>query len=93
MSEMSSVRHDVLTIVQITLFSENNENLKRYKVPFVSGTDITAGHWRLITGACYEHMWSVGVVTLAGLGYFLRNWIHLQLAISTPTVIILLAYK
>ncbi|KAJ4446798.1 hypothetical protein ANN_13496, partial [Periplaneta americana] len=60
---------------------------------YVICTDITSGRWRSITGACYEHMWSVGVITLAGLGYLLTNWTQLQLAISLPTVLILVAFR
>lgn len=64
-----------------------------FTTAYVICTDITAGRWRLITGACYEHLWSVGVVTLAGLGYICSNWRYLQLAISLPTSFLLLAYR
>ncbi|PSN45165.1 hypothetical protein C0J52_03911 [Blattella germanica] len=59
----------------------------------VAGTDICSGRTRLIVGSCYEHMWSVGVVTLAALGYALDDWKQLQHAISVPTLLILTAYN
>jgi hypothetical protein len=73
----------------LTAVSTANMFIPAYKIC----TDITAGRWRLITGACFELMWSVGVVTLAGLGYICSNWRYLQLAISLPTAFLLLAYR
>ena len=51
------------------------------------------GQARTIVAACYEHMWSVGVITLAGFGYLLGyNWTYMQLAYSLPTVLIIFLY-
>jgi len=86
---------DVSMETTVSIFRKLHRHVATYTVHvlFISGTDITAGRWRLITGACFEMMWSVGVVTLAVLGYICSNWRYLQLAISLPTAFLLVAYR
>lgn len=59
-----------------------------------SGTDIVNSNTaRTVFACCYEHFWSLGVVTLAVLAYSLPNWTKLQLALSLPTILALLCWK
>nr|CAD7207601.1 unnamed protein product [Timema douglasi]CAD7269938.1 unnamed protein product [Timema shepardi]CAD7422129.1 unnamed protein product [Timema poppensis] len=59
---------------------------------YVICTDITGGWWKQATGACYEHMWSLGVITLPILTSMFTDWRNLQLAISLPTLLLLVAF-
>ncbi|XP_047108544.1 organic cation transporter protein-like isoform X1 [Schistocerca piceifrons] len=56
-------------------------------------TSLMEGKARTVAGCCYEHLWSVGVITLACIAGLCRDWRHLQLAISLPTVLILLLFR
>lgn len=56
-------------------------------------TSLMEGKARTVAGCCYEHLWSVGVITLACIGSLCTDWRHLQLAISLPTVLILLLFR
>jgi len=42
---------------------------------------------RTYTGTIVEVFWGVGVVWLAIISYALRDWRHIQLAISLPSII------
>nr|CAD7424731.1 unnamed protein product [Timema monikensis] len=59
---------------------------------YVICTDITGGWWKQATGACYEHMWSLGVITLPILTSMFTDWRNLQLAISLPTLLLLVVF-
>ncbi|XP_063225678.1 organic cation transporter protein-like isoform X2 [Bacillus rossius redtenbacheri] len=60
---------------------------------YIICTDITGGSWRTVVGACYESMWSVGVITLPGLSSLFLDWRDLQVTISLPTILLLLLYR
>ncbi|KAK7499034.1 hypothetical protein BaRGS_00009581 [Batillaria attramentaria] len=42
---------------------------------------------RPLVGAVLEGCWGMAVMTLAGLAYLLKDWRHLQLAISLPSLL------
>ncbi|KAF4521899.1 hypothetical protein B566_EDAN008375 [Ephemera danica] len=52
--------------------------------------DITNGWQRIVICVCYEHFWSIGVISLGWLSDIADSWVNLQVIISVPTVLILL---
>lgn len=58
-----------------------------YTFYFVTGTK-----WRTAVGILYQIPFNLGHLTLALIGYFLRDWRYFQLAISIPSVILIAYY-
>ena len=53
------------------------------------GLEMVGDSKRTLAGSVYQMFWPVGVFILTGLAYLLRDWHHLQLAMSCPTVLFL----
>lgn len=51
---------------------------------FVLSIELVGGVWRTVAGISYLFPVSISYMCIAGIAYFLRNWRHLQLAISVP---------
>ena len=44
------------------------------------------GPWRAILGISYEYTFAIGFMSLAGIAYVLKPWMHLQLCVVIPAV-------
>lgn len=51
--------------------------------------EIVGTQWRAAITVLYQIPYSLGHMSLAGLAYWFRNWQHLQLAITLPSIILL----
>ncbi|KAJ8959922.1 hypothetical protein NQ314_006124 [Rhamnusium bicolor] len=51
---------------------------------FVLSIELVGGHWRTVAGISYLFPVSLSYITIAGIAWLLREWRHLQLAISLP---------
>ncbi|XP_019762467.1 organic cation transporter protein isoform X2 [Dendroctonus ponderosae] len=59
---------------------------------FVLAIELVGGHWRTITGISYLFPVALGYCTISGMAYMLDNWRYLQLAVSLPGTLFLLAW-
>ncbi|KAK9875028.1 hypothetical protein WA026_005836 [Henosepilachna vigintioctopunctata] len=59
---------------------------------FVLSIELVGGHWRTVTGICYLFPVSIGYCIISAMAWFLRDWRHLQLAISAPGLLFLTSY-
>lgn len=57
---------------------------------FVLAIEIVGGHWRTVAGLSYLFPVSLSYMSIAGLAWFLRDWRHLQIAISLPGFLFLI---
>lgn len=55
--------------------------------------DITAGKPKTIVTTLFEQFWSVGVILLPILARLFKSWSHLYMAISWPTVILIILWR
>ncbi|KAJ3606660.1 hypothetical protein NHX12_026179 [Muraenolepis orangiensis] len=51
---------------------------------FVLGTEWTGSKHRMLAGLLTDYFFGLGYILLAGVAYLVRDWRHLQLAISAP---------
>lgn len=51
---------------------------------FVLAIELVGGIWRTVAGVCYLIPLALSYMTIAGIAWLLRDWRHLQLAISVP---------
>ncbi|KAL5009580.1 hypothetical protein ScPMuIL_011885 [Solemya velum] len=58
-------------------------------VTFVMGMELVGPSKRMWAGIVIEFFWTFGTLILAGLAFLIRDWQHLQLALSIPTVVFL----
>ncbi|XP_046325540.2 organic cation transporter protein-like isoform X2 [Haliotis rufescens] len=59
---------------------------------FVVGVELVGPLKRVLTGIVCEFFWTCGSFITATLAYFVRDWQHLQLIVSVPTVLFLVYY-
>ncbi|XP_046545783.1 organic cation transporter protein-like [Haliotis rubra] len=59
---------------------------------FVVGVELVGPSNRVWTGIIVEMFWTFGSVIVTAIAYFVRNWQHLQLIGSVPTVLFLTYY-
>ncbi|XP_037078524.1 organic cation transporter protein-like [Pollicipes pollicipes] len=57
---------------------------------FILLLELVGPRWRALIGLVYQVPFAFGVMALPGVAYALRNWRHLQLAISVPAVLMML---
>ncbi|KAF5301568.1 hypothetical protein FQR65_LT08873 [Abscondita terminalis] len=51
---------------------------------FVLSVELVGGIWRIVAGVSYLFPVAVSYMTISGIAWLLRDWRHLQLAISLP---------
>ncbi|GJQ74449.1 hypothetical protein Trydic_g21319 [Trypoxylus dichotomus] len=56
---------------------------------FVLSIELVGGIWRTVAGIAYLFPLSLSYASIAGMAYLLRDWRHLQLAISLPGMLFL----
>ncbi|XP_078666051.1 organic cation transporter protein-like isoform X2 [Branchiostoma floridae x Branchiostoma belcheri] len=56
-------------------------------VPFVMVTELVSPDKRSLVGMVIWIYWAVGYVILAGIAYFIRTWMWLQIAVTMPYLI------
>ena len=54
--------------------------------------EMVGGRWRIIMGLLFQLPFSFGFMSLAGIGYAITDWQHLQVAISAPIAILFFYY-
>ncbi|XP_041351234.1 organic cation transporter protein-like [Gigantopelta aegis] len=59
---------------------------------FVIGMELVGPSKRTFAGIVIEIFWCLGLFTVGGVAYALRDWHHLQLACSVPTVLLFSYY-
>ena len=59
---------------------------------FILGLELFPIEQRTLAGVAVEFFWAFGYVSLIGMAYFIRNWRHLQLAITVPLSLTVLFY-
>jgi MFS family permease len=59
---------------------------------FVLSIELVGGNWRTVAGISYLFPVSLSYITIAGMGWLLRDWRQLQLAISLPGLIFLILW-
>ncbi|KAK3098565.1 hypothetical protein FSP39_020715 [Pinctada imbricata] len=57
---------------------------------FVLGMELTGPSKRVWAGVVIEYFFAIGLVVLAGLGYFIRHWKYIEIACAAPTAFFLL---
>lgn len=57
-----------------------------------SVTDITGGKYKVIAICMFEQFWSVGIMLLPAIASYWSSWSYLYMAISYPTIILILLY-
>lgn len=55
-------------------------------------TDITDGKYKVIANCMFEQFWSIGIMLLPAVASYWSSWSHLYMAISFPTIILILIY-
>lgn len=68
-------------------------NINSNYIFFILVTDITDGKYRTIITTCFEQFWSIGLILLPLLASFFNNWTHLYMAISWPTLILIVLLR
>lgn len=61
--------------------------------PNTSVSDITGGKPKTICQTLFETFWSIGVMILPLLAHLVKSWTHLYMAISWPTVILIILWR
>ena len=59
---------------------------------YVYAMEMVGGKWKTLFGIGFEFPWAVAYSVLPGIAYAERDWRNLQLIISVPPVIFLIAY-
>ncbi|XP_067674872.1 organic cation transporter protein-like [Haliotis asinina] len=59
---------------------------------FVIGVELVGPSKRVLAGIVIELFWCLGLFILGAVAYGIRNWQHLQLVLSVPSVLLLLLW-
>ncbi|XP_067674877.1 organic cation transporter protein-like [Haliotis asinina] len=76
----------------ILRFFNGASNIGLFIPSFVIVMELVGPAKRTLGGMVIQTFWAVGLFIVGGLAYFIRDWHHLQLAISVPAVILLGLY-
>lgn len=74
------------------MHNNNNKNTFPSSHSFVLIMEITNVHLRELVSVLYQVPFNLGHLTLAGFAYFLRDWHHLQFALSIPSILLVSYY-
>jgi Flp pilus assembly protein TadB len=59
---------------------------------YVLVTELFPSHYRTRPGIAIQLFWALGIMVLAGLAYWIKNWRHLQMIISLPSLVLAASY-
>lgn len=59
---------------------------------FVLAIELVGGNWRTVSGISYLFPVSLSYIIIAGMGWLISDWRHLQLAISLPGFLYLILW-
>ncbi|XP_067675691.1 organic cation transporter protein-like isoform X2 [Haliotis asinina] len=76
----------------ILRFLNGASNIGLFVSSFVIVMELVGPSKRTLAGMVIELFWCIGLFLVGGLAYFIRDWHHLQLAISVPAVLLLGLY-
>ena len=54
---------------------------------YIMATELFPPKQRTVMGVSHEFLWAIGGALLPLMAYFLRDWRHLQLAVSLPSAL------
>jgi hypothetical protein len=57
-----------------------------------AGVEMTGPARRELSGMIIEFFWSIGMVVIVLIAYFLHDWRHLQLTVSLPGLVFAVYY-
>lgn len=89
-------------ICEFYLILKNNFSERKLIVFFVgifffvrelSVVDITSGRARIIVSILFELFWSIGLIFLPVFSLFIADWWELYIAISMPTILMVILYR
>ncbi|KAJ8314602.1 hypothetical protein KUTeg_006752 [Tegillarca granosa] len=60
-----------------------------FSIAVISVLELVGPTKRTMAGLVIEMVWSVGMMILCTVAYFIRNWRHLQIAVSAPSFVLL----
>ena len=55
-------------------------------VGIVMACELFPAIYRTFAGTAFELIWAAGWMVLAGIAYLIRDWRHLQLAVTLPAI-------
>ncbi|KAF6024790.1 hypothetical protein EB796_016902 [Bugula neritina] len=67
-------------------------NMSLFLTGFVLGMEMIGPQHRLFVGIVIEFFWAIGFLLLIAIGYAIRIWKYIQLAISLPTLLFISYY-
>ncbi|XP_071113439.1 organic cation transporter protein-like [Haliotis cracherodii] len=70
-------------------FINGAANAGLFMSAFVIGVELVGPSKRVIAGIVIELFWCLGLFILGAVAYGIRNWQHLQLVLSVPSVLLL----
>ncbi|XP_046583400.1 organic cation transporter protein-like [Haliotis rubra] len=76
----------------ILRFFNGASNIGLFIPSFVIVMELVGPAKRTLGGMIIQSFWAVGLFIVGALAYFIRDWHHLQLAISVPAVVLLGLY-
>ncbi|XP_071114254.1 organic cation transporter protein-like [Haliotis cracherodii] len=81
-----------MVIFNALRFIEGMANSGLYMVAYVIGMEFVGPSKRVIAGMVIDLFWCLGLFILGAAAYCLRDWHHLQLALSAPSALILIMW-
>lgn len=63
--------------------------LSSFKAIFLPGMEMVGPSKRMWAGIVVEYFFALGMIILAGVGYMLRDWRHINMAVTFPNLVFL----